>query len=477
MGAMSRTRRTAPIDAAQDLLAPGQEVPPADHARQEAMRPLAERMRPRSVDEMVGQRRLLAPGSALRRAVESGRVHSMILWGPPGCGKTTLALLLAQYADAEFRAISAVLSGLPEVRQVLAEAAQRFEAGRRTVLFVDEVHRFNKTQQDAFLPHIERGSIVFVGATTENPSFELNSALLSRCRVHVLEAVSADDIVAALQRALEDGERGLGGQGVEVAESALREIAGAADGDVRRALTLLEIAAELAADEGGHITESTLLQVLADRTRRFDKGGEQFYDQISALHKSVRSSNPDAAVYWLAGLLDGGCGPAYLARRLTRMAVEDIGLADPRALQMSVDAWDTFERLGSPEGDLALAQVAIYLASTAKSNAAYAAWNAARADVRKHGTAEVPLHLRNAPTRLMKQLGYSKGYQYDHDAAGGIALDQTGFPDAMGEQVYYRPVERGLEIKLKEKLDRLRAARAQARSRSGGTTPGQGSDG
>ncbi|KAF1693182.1 recombination factor protein RarA [Pseudoxanthomonas jiangsuensis] len=450
---MSRTR--SPRADSIDLL--------TDSSRQEAMRPLAERMRPRTLDEMVGQRRLLAPGSALRRAVESGRVHSMILWGPPGCGKTTLSLLLAQYADADFRAISAVLSGLPEVRQVLGEAAQRFAEGRRTVLFVDEVHRFNKTQQDAFLPHIERGSIVFVGATTENPSFELNSALLSRCRVHVMEAVSADDIVAALRRALEDSERGLAGQGIEVEDQALREIAGAADGDVRRALTLLEIAAELAADEGGRITESTLLQVLADRTRRFDKGGEQFYDQISALHKSVRSSNPDSAVYWLARMLDGGCDPAYLARRLTRMAVEDIGLADPRALQMAIDAWDSYERLGSPEGDLALAQVAIYLASTAKSNAAYAAFNAAKSDVREHGTAEVPLHLRNAPTRLMKQLGYSKGYQYDHDAEGGIALDQTGFPDAMGERVYYQPVERGLEIKLKEKLDRLRQAREQAR--------------
>ena len=452
---MSRARKSTPPTAEDDLL--------ADPARQGAMRPLAERMRPRTLDEMVGQRRLLAPGSALRRAVESGRVHSMVLWGPPGCGKTTLALLLAQYAEADFRAISAVLSGLPDVRQVLAEAAQRFAQGRRTVLFVDEVHRFNKTQQDAFLPHIERGSIVFVGATTENPSFELNSALLSRCRVHVMEPVSVDDIVAALGRALEDGERGLGGQGIAIAEPMLREIAGAADGDVRRALTLLEIAAELAADEGGRITEATLLQVLADRTRRFDKGGEQFYDQISALHKSVRSSNPDAAVYWLARMLDGGCDPAYLARRLTRMAVEDIGLADPRALPMAIDAWDTFERLGSPEGDLALAQVAIYLASTAKSNAAYKAWNAARADVRESGTAEVPLHLRNAPTKLMKQLGYSKGYQYDHDSEGGIALDQTGFPEAMGERVYYEPVERGLEIRLKEKLDRLRAARNQAR--------------
>lgn len=432
-----------------------------------ALRPLAERMRPRSLDEMVGQRRLLAPGSALRRAVESGRVHSMVLWGPPGCGKTTLALLLAQYADAEFRAVSAVLSGLPEVRQVLAEAGHRFDGGRRTVLFVDEVHRFNKAQQDAFLPHIERGTIVFVGATTENPSFELNSALLSRCRVHVMEAVSADDILDALRRALEDEERGLGGQGVHIEDSALREIAGAADGDVRRALTLLEIAAELAQDEGGRITEQTLLQVLADRTRRFDKGGEQFYDQISALHKSVRGSNPDAAVYWLARMLDGGCDPGYLARRLTRMAVEDIGLADPRALQMAIDAWDTYDRLGSPEGELALAQLTLYLASTAKSNAGYMAWNAARADVREYGTQDVPMHIRNAPTKLMKQLGYGQGYQYDHDAEGGIALGQTGFPDAMGERVYYRPVQRGLELKLGEKLAQLRAARAQARGEGG----------
>lgn len=433
----------------------------------DALRPLAERMRPRTLDEMVGQRRLLAPRSALRRAVESGRVHSMILWGPPGCGKTTLALLLAKYAHADFRAISAVLSGLPEVRQVLAEAAQRFAEGRRTVLFVDEVHRFNKTQQDAFLPHIERGTIVFVGATTENPSFELNSALLSRCRVHVMEAVSPDDIQQSLMQALADEERGLGGRGLRVADESLAEIARAADGDVRRGLTLLEIAAELAEGEDGEITTATLAQVLADRTRRFDKGGEQFYDQISALHKSVRSSNPDAAVYWLARMLDGGCDPHYLARRLTRMAVEDIGLADPRAQQMAVEAWDTYDRLGSPEGELALAQLAIYLASTAKSNAAYNAYNAARRDVREYGTQDVPLHLRNAPTRLMKQLGYSKGYQYDHDSEGGIALDQTGFPDAMGERVYYEPVERGLEIKLKEKLDRLRAAREKARGDAG----------
>ena len=452
---MARTR--TPLEPQHDLLS-------VDNT---TLRPLAERMRPRSLDEMVGQRRLLAPGSALRRAVESGRVHSMILWGPPGCGKTTLALLLAQYADAEFRAISAVLAGLPEVRQVLAEAGHRFVDGRRTVLFVDEVHRFNKSQQDAFLPHIERGTIIFVGATTENPSFELNSALLSRCRVHVMEAVSVDDIAQALRTALMDAERGLGALGLQVDEAALREIATAADGDVRRALTLLEIAAELAADEGGRITPQTLAQVLADRTRRFDKGGEQFYDQISALHKSVRSSNPDGAVYWLARMLDGGCDPAYLARRMTRMAVEDIGLADPRALQMAIDAWDTYDRLGSPEGDLALAQLVIYLASTAKSNAGYMAFNTAKADVREYGTQDVPLHLRNAPTKLMKQLGYGTGYQYDHDAEGGIALDQTAFPDAMGERVYYQPVERGLEIKLKEKLDRLREARRQARRQAG----------
>jgi putative ATPase len=427
----------------------------------EALRPLAERMRPRTLDEMVGQRRLLAPGSALRRAIEGGNVHSMILWGPPGCGKTTLALLLAKYADADFRAISAVLSGLPEVRVVLAEAQARFEQGRRTVLFVDEVHRFNKAQQDAFLPHIERGSILFVGATTENPSFELNSALLSRCRVHVMEAVSAADIAEALRRALADAERGLAALQLEVDDDTLLTIAEAADGDVRRGLTLLEIAAELA--EGGRIGEHTLAQVLADRTRRFDKQGEQFYDQISALHKSVRSSNPDGALYWLARMLDGGVDPVYLARRLTRMAVEDVGLADPRALQMAIEAWDTYDRLGSPEGELALAQLAIYLATCPKSNAAYLAFGEARADVRAHGTADVPLHLRNAPTKLMKELGYGRDYQYDHDAEGGVALGQTAFPDALGERVYYRPVDRGLEIRLKEKLEALRAARAKAR--------------
>jgi putative ATPase len=385
----------------------------------------------------------------------------MVLWGPPGCGKTTLALLVARYADADFRAISAVLSGLPEVRKALAEAEVNFVQGRRTVLFVDEVHRFNKAQQDAFLPHIERGVIIFIGATTENPSFELNSALLSRCRVHVLDAVSVDDIVAALQRALVDEERGLGALKLDVSQATLQLIARAADGDVRRGLTLLEIAAELA--DGQVIDDATLEQVLADRTRRFDKGGEQFYDQISALHKSVRSSDPDAAVYWLVRMLDGGCDPLYLARRMTRMAVEDVGLAEPRAWRMALDAWDTYERLGSPEGELGLAQLAIWLAIAPKSNAAYAAYNQARAVVNETGTLEVPMHLRNAPTKLMKGLGYGKGYQYDHDVEGGVALGQQCLPEALEGTEFYHPVDRGLELKLREKLQSLREARKQAR--------------
>jgi putative ATPase len=434
---------------------------PGLFAEPEGLKPLAERMRPRALDEIVGQDRLVGEGSPLRRALEAGAVHSMVLWGPPGCGKTTLALLVARYADAEFRAVSAVLSGLPDVRKALAEAEGNFAQGRRTVLFVDEVHRFNKAQQDAFLPHIEKGVIIFVGATTENPSFELNSALLSRCRVHVMDAVQPEAIVAALQRALADSERGLGEQGLEVDNDALQLIAQAADGDVRRALTLLEIAAELAAD--GRIDDTTLNQVLADRTRRFDKGGEQFYDQISALHKSVRSSDPDAALYWLTRMLDGGCDRTYLSRRMLRMAIEDIGLTDPRAWRMALDAWDTYERLGSPEGELGLAELAIYLAMAPKSNAAYAAFNEATRMVRDSGTLEVPMHLRNAPTKLMKGLGYGKGYQYDHDAEGGVALDQQCLPGAIADTQFYEPVERGLEAKLKDKLDALRAARRQAR--------------
>jgi len=346
------------------------------------------------------------------------------------------------------------------VRAALAQAAQHFAAGKRTVLFVDEVHRFNKAQQDAFLPHIERGTIVFVGATTENPSFELNSALLSRCRVHVLDAVSKEAIVAALRQALADSERGLGALALQVDDEALLEIARAADGDVRRGLTLLEIAAELA--DGGHVEAAVLDQVLADRVRRFDKGGEAFYDQISALHKSVRNSNPDAALYWIARMFDGGCDPAYLARRLVRMAVEDVGLADPQALERTIAAWEAYERQGSPEGDLALAMMAVYLAMAPKSNAAYAAYGAAKKLVAASGSLPVPIALRNAPTKLMKQLGYGAAYQYDPDLEGGIAYDQQCFPDELGEQRLYQPTGNGIEARIRERLEQIRAARADA---------------
>lgn len=420
--------------------------------------PLAERMRPKRLEDVVGQSRLLAGDAPLRRAIEAGKPYSMILWGPPGCGKTSLARMLAEYAKFPFRALSAVMSGLPEVRKALTEATARAPAEGPTVLFIDEVHRFNKLQQDAFLPYIEQGTVIFIGATTENPSFELNSALLSRCRVHVLEPLDVEAIMLALRRALEL-PAGLALRGLSVDEDALRALAEAADGDVRRGLTLLEIAAEQDG-EGGHISLQALAPVLTDKTRRFDKGGEQFHDQISALHKCVRSSNPDAALYWLVRMLDGGCAPAYLARRITRMAVEDIGLADPRALSMAMQAWEAYDRIGSPEGELALAQAVLYLASTAKSNAVYLAYKAAQADVRDGGSDPVPMHLRNAPTRLMKSLGYGAGYVYDHDLEDGVALQQSGFPERLGERLYYQPTSRGLELKLKEKLDRLRSQRA-----------------
>ncbi len=435
---------------------PGLFVAPA------ALKPLAERIRPRTLDEIVGQERLLGPGTALRRAIEAGHVHSRILRGPPGCGKTTLSHLHAKYADAEFESLSAVMSGLADVREAVARAETRIITGRRTVLFVDEVHRFNKAQQDAFLPHVERGTIVLVGATTENPSFELISALLSRCRVHVMDAVPAEAIVVALRRALDDDERGLGGLKLAVDDATLAEIARAADGDVRRALTLIEIAADLASE--GTIDAATLQQVLADRTRRFDKGGEQFYDQISALHKSVRSSHPDAALYWVARMLDGGVDPHYLARRLTRMATEDIGLADPRALEQAIAAWDNFDRLGPPEGELGLGQLAVYLAMAPKSNAVYTALGAARDDVREFGTQPVPMAIRNAPTKLMQELGYGRDYQYDHDVDGGVALSQQCLPDALGVREYYHPRDAGAEQRIREKLAALRAGRKRARS-------------
>ena len=421
--------------------------------------PLADRMRPRDLDEYAGQSHLLGAGKPLRLAIEQGRIHSMILWGPPGTGKTTLARLIAHRVAAQFLSLSAVLSGVKEVRAAVEQAKQaRARSGRATVLFVDEVHRFNKAQQDAFLPFVEDGTLTLIGATTENPSFELNNALLSRARVYVLRALSADELVGVIERALADSERGLGEQQLKM-DSALRQrLAAAADGDARRVLNFLEIAAGLAAAQDEHVIGEALLnEVLAGGTlRRFDKGGEAFYDQISALHKSVRGSAPDAALYWLARMLDGGCDPLYIARRVVRMANEDIGNADPRALTLALEAWDVQERLGSPEGELAIAQAVVYLACAAKSNAVYAAFNAAKEDARSSGSLEVPLHLRNAPTRLMKQLDYGKGYRYAHDEEQGYAAGEHYFPDELGERVYYQPAPRGLEIKIAEKLAQLR---------------------
>ncbi len=422
--------------------------------------PLADRMRPRDLDEFAGQTHLLDPGKPLRVAIEKGRLHSMVLWGPPGTGKTTLARLMARRVDAQFLSLSAVLSGVKEVRAAVEQAKQARSAhGRATVLFVDEVHRFNKSQQDAFLPYVEDGTVTLIGATTENPSFELNNALLSRARVYVLRSLSAEELVRVIDRALTDEERGLGGQGLEIAEALRTRLATAADGDARRALNYLEIAAGYAAAQGRNcIDEDLLAEVLAGGTpRRFDKGGEAFYDQISALHKSVRGSAPDAALYWLARMLDGGCDPVYIARRVVRMASEDIGNADPRALELALNAWDVQERLGSPEGELAIAQAVTYLACAAKSNAVYTAFAAAKQDARDSGSLAVPLHLRNAPTRLMKDLGYGKQYRYAHDEPNAYAAGERYFPEELGERVYYHPVQRGLEIKIAEKLAQLRA--------------------
>ena len=424
-------------------------------AGENGFRPLADRMRPRTLDEFCGQPAVVGEGKPLRRAIDQDRLHSMILWGPPGTGKTTLAMLIARHSGAAFLTLSAVLSGVKDIRQAVEEARRiRREDARPTVLFIDEVHRFNKAQQDAFLPHVENGTVVFVGATTENPSFELNNALLSRARVYVLKALTADDIDAVLRRALADAERGLGKRGLTVGDEGLRLIAEAADGDARRGLNLLEIAADLA--EGSDIGPDIVREVCSGRVRRFDKGGEAFYDQVSALHKSVRGSAPDAALYWLCRMLDGGCDPLYVARRVVRMASEDIGNADPRALELALNAWDVQERLGSPEGELAIAQAVVYLAAAPKSNAVYTAYNAAMADARASGSLEVPVHLRNAPTRLMKELGYGKAYRYAHDEPEGYAAGERYFPEAMGERRYYAPVERGLEIRIREKLNRLR---------------------
>lgn len=419
--------------------------------------PLAERMRPRRLAEVIGQEHLLGDGGPLGVLLSAGSVPSLVLWGPPGVGKTTLARLIAQHTDAQFLTLSAVLAGVKEIREATAAAKAELTGlqPRRTVLFIDEIHRFNKGQQDALLPFVEDGTLTLIGATTENPSFELNAALLSRLRVFVLRSLDEAAIRALLDRALTDPERGLGAAADAIPDSWKARLAEAADGDARRALILLETAVELARAEKSR--DDTLLEKLIGRgLRRFDKQGENFYDQISALHKSVRGSDPDAALYWLARMLDGGCDPRYIARRVTRMAIEDIGLAEPGAQRLCLDAWDSYERLGSPEGELAIAGAVLYLACAPKSNAAYNAYKAARAKVEETGTLEVPMHIRNAPTKLMKDLGYGKDYRYDHDEAGAHAAGQQFLPDRLAGTVFYAPTARGVEAKIAEKLARLR---------------------
>ncbi len=415
--------------------------------------PLAERLRPRSIDEDLGQKHLLGPGRPLRLAFESGKPHSMILWGPPGTGKTTLARLMAQAFDAEFIALSAVFSGVKDIRDAVQRAEDVLAMRKRpTILFVDEVHRFNKAQQDAFLPYVEKGLFTFIGATTENPSFEVNSALLSRATVYVLESLSAEDLGALLERS-----------GLEADDDARARLIGFADGDARRLLNAVEILQN--ARPRGAVDAAFVDATLAKNLRRFDKGGEQFYDQISALHKAVRGSDPDASLYWLVRMLDGGADPRYLARRIVRMAAEDVGLADPRALRLALDAAETYERLGSPEGELALAEAVLYLAVAAKSNAVYNAYNAARAFVQEDGTRPVPLHIRNAPTKLMKNLGYGKDYRYAHDEADAFAAGENYFPEGMPAVEWYKPTERGLEQAIREKLEQLRRLNAAAREK------------
>ena len=421
--------------------------------------PLAERLRPRTIDEVIGQQHLLGPGKPLRAAFESGRLHSMILWGPPGTGKTTLARLMADAFDAQFIPISAVLGGVKDIREAVERALAAQTSGRRTVVFVDEVHRFNKSQQDAFLPHVESGLFTFIGATTENPSFEVNSALLSRATVHVLKTLSEDDLRELLRRAAALLAA------PPLTDAARDRLVAYADGDARRLLNAYENLISMSGS-AALIDEPMLEHALGEQLRRYDKGGEQFYDTISALHKAVRGSDPDAALYWFVRVLDGGVDPRYAARRMVRMASEDIGLADPRALRLALDAAETYERLGSPEGELALAQAVVYLAMAPKSNAVYSAFNAARAFVQRDGTRAVPLRLRNAPTRLMKDLDYGAGYRYAHDEEGGFAAGERYWPDDMEAPNFYAPAPRGLEIRIGERLAELRRLNEEAKKKS-----------